>query len=221
VGIDIGSECWHRERKPDQLVGYSVVRRCKILDVGVCGIAGMGVHDILIEDSLFEGTGWQKMELSWEAGAIKVHNCVNGLIRRNVFRNTIRADALWMDVGNINNRITGNLFLNGLNAREHLFMECTRDAENLIDNNIFWNIEGRFNEKDVKAEAGSAGWYKLKRAAHQRLCHLRRRNRPPAYLQQLHRQVPQRRLLPEDRRLPSVGPRRHRPGQQTLQQRLL
>jgi len=161
VGIDIGNECWHRERMEGQQIGYSVIRRCKILNCGVCGIAGMGVHDMLVEDNLIEGTGWQKMELSWEAGGIKVHNSVNGLIRRNVFRSTFRADALWMDVGNINNRITRNLFLDGKEAREHIFIEATRDAENMIDNNIFWNIEGRFQEKNIPAEPGSSGWYKM------------------------------------------------------------
>lgn len=161
LGIDIGSECWHLENDPERLTGYSVIRRCRILHSGVCGIAGLGVHHVLIEDNLIEGTGWQKMELSWEAGAIKVHNCVNSLYRRNVFRNTIRCDALWMDCGNENNRITQNLFLNGKEAREHIFIECTRDAENLIDNNIFWNIEGRFDPKSIPQEQGSSGWYKL------------------------------------------------------------
>ena len=32
---------------------------------------------------------------------------------------------------------------------------------NLIDNNIFWNVEGRFNPADVPVEPGSTGWYKM------------------------------------------------------------
>lgn len=96
---------------------------------------------MLIEDNLIEGTGWQKMELSWEAGAIKLHNSVDGLIRHNVFRNTFRADHIWLDCGNENNRITGNLFLDGKEQREAIFIECTRDGINLIDNNIIWNVE--------------------------------------------------------------------------------
>ena len=96
VGIDVGNECWHHELIPGQVIGHSVVRRCTIKDAGVCGIAGLFAAHMLIEDNLIEGTGWQKMELSWEAGAIKLHNSVDGLIRHNVFRNTFREICSWM-----------------------------------------------------------------------------------------------------------------------------
>lgn len=162
VGIDIGNECWHHTFDENQTIGSAVIRRCKILDAGVCGIAGMFAKNLLVEDNLIQGTGWQKMELSWEAGGIKVHHCVDSVIRRNVFTKTLRADHLWMDVDNLNNRITGNLFLDGIEQREAIFMECSRDDVNLIDNNIFWNVEGRFDPKAVPSEPGSSGWYKEK-----------------------------------------------------------
>lgn len=161
VGIDIGNECWHHTFREDQIIGHTVVRGCEIRDAGVCGIAGMFATDLLIEDNRIEGTGWQKMELSWEAGGIKVHNSVNSLIRRNIFTKTFRADHLWMDVGNENNRITRNLFLDGIEQREAIFIECSRDGINLIDNNIFWNVEGRFRPEDIPSEPGSTGWYKM------------------------------------------------------------
>lgn len=161
VGIDIGNECWHHNMDINQILGYDIIRRCNILDVGVCGIAAMFVSDILIEDNLIKGTGWQKMELSWEAGGLKAHNCCNSLIRRNIFTDTIRCDHLWLDVENVNNRITSNLFLDGIEQREAIFIECTRDGINLIDNNIFWNIEGRFEPSSLKVEPGSSGWYKM------------------------------------------------------------
>jgi hypothetical protein len=161
VGIDIGNECWHHTHDANQVLGYTIIRGCEIYDVGVCGIAGMFVSNILIEDNLIEGTGWQKMELSWEAGGIKVHGTTNSLIRRNIFKRTYRADHLWMDVGNENNRITQNLFLDGIEQREAIFIEASRDGVNLIDNNIFWNVEGRFNEADIPKEPGSSGWYKM------------------------------------------------------------
>lgn len=161
VGIDIGNECWHHTLEENQIIGYTVIRRCKILDVGVCGIAGMFAKHILIEDNLIQGSGWQKMELSWEAGGIKVHDCTNSLIRRNIFKGTIRADHLWMDMCNENNRITRNLFLDGINQREAIFIECSRDDVNLIDNNIFWNVEGRFDPAEAPKEPGSSGWYKM------------------------------------------------------------
>ena len=162
VAVDVGHECWHHTHTPGETVGHSVIRNCVIRDAGVCGIAGMFAERMLIEGCTIEGTGWQKMELSWEAGAIKLHNSVDGLIRHNVFRNTLRADHLWLDCGNENNRITGNLFLNGIEQREAIFIECTRDGVNLIDNNLIWNVEGRFDPAKVPQEPGSSGWYKLR-----------------------------------------------------------
>ena len=162
VAVDVGNECWHHTHTEGEVIGWSVIRNCRIRDAGVCGIAGMFAERLLIEDCVIEGTGWQKMELSWEAGAIKLHNSVNGLIRRNVFRNTFRADHLWLDCGNENNRITGNLFLDGIEQREAIFIECTRDGINLIDNNVIWNVQGRFDPAQVPQEPGSSGWYKLR-----------------------------------------------------------
>ena len=160
VGIDCGNECWHHTPVEGQIIGYTIIRRNIIKDAGVCGIAGMGVSNLLIEDNLIEGTGWQRMELSWEAGGIKLHNAQNTLIRRNIFRKCYGCDALWLDVGNDNCRITSNLFIDGIDSREHIFIECTRDTENLIDNNIIWNVEGRYDKNALPEERGSAGWYK-------------------------------------------------------------
>ena len=162
LAIDVGNECWHREVEEGQIIGHTVVRGCTIRDAGVCGIAGLFAGHMLIEDNVIEGTGWQRMELSWEAGGVKLHNSIGGLIRRNVFRNTFRADHLWLDCGNENTRITANLFLNGIEQREAIFIECTKDGVNLIDNNVIWNVEGRFDPAKIPAEPGSSGWYKLR-----------------------------------------------------------
>ncbi len=71
------------------------------------------------------------MELSWEAGGIKFHNAINSLFRRNAIKECYGCYVLWLDIGNDNNRITSNVFIDGINSREHLFIECTRDGENL------------------------------------------------------------------------------------------
>jgi hypothetical protein len=160
TGIDCGNECWHHPRIEGQIIGHTIIRRNTIKDVGVCGIAGMFVSNMLIEDNTIVGTGWQRMELSWEAGGIKLHNAVNSLIRRNIIKECIGCDSLWMDVGNENCRVTSNLFIDGIDSREHIFIECSRDAENLIDNNIIWDVEGRYDKKAVPAEPGSSGWYR-------------------------------------------------------------
>jgi hypothetical protein len=160
VGIDCGNECWHHQRIEGQVLGYNILRGNVIRDVGVCGIAAMNTKALLIEDNLIEGTGWQRMELSWEAGGIKVHNAIDALFRRNVIRRTIGCDSIWMDVHNYNCRLTGNVLIDGIDSREHIFMEATRDRETMIDNNIIWNVEGRYDRNAVPVEPGSSGWYK-------------------------------------------------------------
>jgi len=160
TGIDCGNECWHHSQIEGQVLGNTIIRRNTIKDVGVCAIAGMFVSNMLIEDNMITGTGWQRMELSWEAGGIKFHKSVNSLIRRNIIKECHGCDAIWLDVANENNRITSNLLLDGINSREHIFIECTRDEENLIDNNIIWNVEGRYDKDNLPDEPGSSGWYK-------------------------------------------------------------
>ena len=39
-----------------------------------------------------------------------------------------------------------------------IFIECTKDCVNLIDHNIIWNVEGRFDRNQIKEQKGSAGW---------------------------------------------------------------
>lgn len=160
VGIDCGNECWHHEWIDDQVLGYHIIRRNTINDVGVCGIAALRSTNMLIEDNLISGTGWQRMELSWEAAGIKTHHAKNMLIRRNIIRRCIGCDSIWLDVDNNNCRITGNLLIDGIDSREHIFMEMNRDAEDMIDNNIIWNVEGRYDKNALPDEPGSSGWYK-------------------------------------------------------------
>ena len=161
LAMDVGNECWHREVLPDQQIGYAVIRRCTIRDAGVCGIAGLYARDVLVEDCEIVGTGWQHMELSWEAAGIKLHDTVNSLFRGNYIHHTYWADHLWLDCNNVNTRITGNVFADGVNQREAIFIECTRDGVNLIDNNIIWGVDGRFDPAKIPVEPGSTGWYKM------------------------------------------------------------
>jgi hypothetical protein len=160
TGIDCGNECWSHEPIDGQILGYNIIRGNSFLNVGVCGIACMTSTSLLIEDNLIKGTGWQRMEYSWEAGGIKVHHALNALFRRNIITGSIGCDSIWMDVANYNCRITGNVLLDAIDSREHIFMEATRDRETMIDNNIIWNVEGRFDPKDLPDEPASAGWYK-------------------------------------------------------------
>jgi hypothetical protein len=159
VGIDCGNECWQRE-PIESGHGYHILRGNTINNVGVCGIAALGSIHLLVEDNLIDGTGWQRMELAWESAGIKVHHAKGALFRRNVISRSFGCSSLWLDVRNDNCRITGNLFIDGINSREHIFMEGDRDSENLIDNNIIWNVEGRFDQSALSKESGSAPWYK-------------------------------------------------------------
>jgi hypothetical protein len=136
VALDIGAQDWDMETPP--VVGWAIVRRNHIDDVGVCGIAGMAVQDTLIDSNLIEHVGYQDVELSWETGGIKLHQAVNCLLRRNVIRHTIHAEAIWLDYKNSNTRITGNVMGDNLETlRGGIYLEASQ-FPNMIDNNIIW-----------------------------------------------------------------------------------
>jgi hypothetical protein len=180
-----------------------ILRRNTIRYCGVEGIGGMGTSNTLIEDNVIEWCGWADAERGWEAAGAKFHNARNLLFRRNVVRHMRHANAIWLDVGNANCRLTRNVFADVVSVSAAVHMEMTTDT-NQIDNNVIWNVRN--------AEPGTPG---------QRGCAARD-------FRQCHRQA-DRRAEP-DRPLRQLRPlchhaarsqgKRHRDGQRHLEQHL-
>ncbi|MBP7401027.1 MAG: right-handed parallel beta-helix repeat-containing protein [Clostridia bacterium] len=139
LGVDVGEVDWGYKKNTERQTGHSVLRRNRIYDCGVCGIAGLGATHMLVEDNLVARIGWQRMEYAWESAGLKFHRCIDSLFRRNIFRDCEGCDGIWLDVGNHNDRITQNLCMNINGPHSMVYMECCRGGELLIDNNIFWN----------------------------------------------------------------------------------
>lgn len=136
VALDIGAQDW--DKNPPAVNGFTIVRRNHLDDVGVCGLAGMGVQNTLIESNLIEHVGWQDVELTWEAGGIKLHAARNCLLRNNVIRHLQYAMGIWLDYKNNNTRVTGNVIGDTLDThRGGIYMEASHDA-NMFDHNIIW-----------------------------------------------------------------------------------
>ena len=136
VGLDIGAQDWDMELP--EIVGYSIVRRNHIDDAGVCGLAGMAVQNTLVEANLIEHVGYQDVELAWETGGIKFHATKNCLIRNNVIRHTIHAEAIWLDYQNQNTRVTSNVMGDNLETlRGGIYLEASQ-YPNMLDDNIIW-----------------------------------------------------------------------------------
>ena len=136
VALDIGAQDWDTE--PPAVIGHAIVRRNHIDEAGVCGIAGMAVQNTLIESNLIEHVGYQDVELAWETGGIKLHSTKNCLLRANVIRHTVHAEAIWLDYENANTRVTGNVMGDTVETlRGGIYLEASHDS-NMIDNNIIW-----------------------------------------------------------------------------------
>lgn len=153
VALDIAGQDWSGPR--ESTAGDShIVRGNTIRYAGVEGIAGMGTLNTLVEDNLIEWVGWQDAERAWEAAGVKFHRARNLLFRRNVIRHIRHANALWLDVGNINCRITSNVFADVLTVSAGIHIEMSR-AENEVDNNIVWDV--RNAEPGTPGQRGAAG----------------------------------------------------------------
>ena len=142
VALDIGAQDWDMEYP--EVIGHSIVRRNHIIDAGVCGLAGMGVQETLVEGNLIEQVGYQDVELSWETGGIKLHGTKNCLLRNNIIRHTVHAEAIWLDYKNTNTRVTGNVMGDNLETlRGGIYLEASQ-FPNMLDNNIIWKAtEGK------------------------------------------------------------------------------
>ncbi|AFL88061.1 Protein of unknown function (DUF1565) [Terriglobus roseus DSM 18391] len=153
TGLDIGNGDWNGPGAPNaglnQIIRGNTIRYC-----GVEAIGGMGTKNTLIEDNLIEWCGWADAERAWEAGAVKFHRAQNMLFRRNVIRHIRHANAVWFDSGNVNNRITSNVFADVLTVSAAVHIEVNLQ-ENQIDNNVIWDV--RNAEPGTPGQRGCAG----------------------------------------------------------------
>lgn len=148
--IDLGNETWHRWRPGPRAFrggggGRHIVRRNHIHDIGICGIAAVGNNEgTLIEDNTIERVGYHNIERLWENGGLKFHTCDSALFRRNIFRHIDHAPGLWLDVMNVNCRITENVFADVNSIKGALYLEACQGL-NVLDHNVFWDIRGDTN----------------------------------------------------------------------------
>jgi hypothetical protein len=150
VGLDIGNEDWAAARPPqpvgDDIVRHNVFRYCGIEGLGGTG----GPQNTLVEKNLFEWIGWQDAAMMSESAGTKMHVAHNLLFRNNVVRHIRHANGLWLDIGNANDRITGNVFADiPGNVNPHAVHIEGSDALNQIDNNIFDHLTGGILIRDT------------------------------------------------------------------------
>jgi len=150
VGLDIGNEDWQASLPP-QPVGFDVIRGNTFRYCGIEGLGGTGgPQNTLVEKNLFEWIGWQDAAMMSESGGTKMHVAKNLLFRNNVIRHIRHANGIWLDIGNANVRITGNLFADiPGNVNPHaVHLEGSEDL-NQIDNNIFSHLTGGILIRDT------------------------------------------------------------------------
>ena len=121
--------------------GSHIIRGNTIRYCGIGGIEGVGAGNVgLVEKNLVEWTGWQNAERSWEASGVKFHGARNLLFRNNVIRHSRHAAGFWLDVGNVNCRITGNIIADVVSVSGIIHIEATHE-QNQIDNNVIWGVK--------------------------------------------------------------------------------
>ncbi|HME58696.1 MAG TPA: right-handed parallel beta-helix repeat-containing protein [Terracidiphilus sp.] len=150
VGLDIGNEDWAASQPP-QPVGYDIIRGNTFRYCGIEGLGGTGGPQFaLVEKNLFEWIGWQDAAMMSESGGTKMHVARNLLFRNNVIRHIRHANGIWLDIGNVNVRITGNVFADiPGNVNPHAIHIEGSEALNQIDNNIFSHLTGGILIRDT------------------------------------------------------------------------
>jgi len=142
VGIDIGDQGEPPSRRPE-ILGYHILRRNTLNDIGIAGITGPKPHGSLIEYNVFRRNAWHDVEYLAECAAIKTHTNLNFLVRGNLIFDTLHGSGIWIDASNSNSRITQNVVVNtgsnngpgpGLGA---IFVEKAL-ASNWVDHNFVW-----------------------------------------------------------------------------------
>ena len=138
-----------------------IIRGNTIRNCGICGLSGMGTSNLQVEDNLVEWVGWQDAEHMSESAGIKFHNARNLLLRKNVIRHMRHASGIWLDVGNVNCRLTRNVFTDILTAHAAIWIEGTHEQDQVDDNIIFGVREApKLTPPEVETGGGS-GFYVL------------------------------------------------------------
>ncbi len=150
VGLDIGNIDWAAARPPEP-VGFDIIRHNIFRYCGIEGLGGTGgPENVLVEKNLFEWIGWQDAARMSESGGTKMHVTRNLLFRNNVVRHIRHANGIWLDIGNRNDRITGNVFADiPGDVNPHAIHIEGSDALNEIDNNIFDHLTGGILIRDT------------------------------------------------------------------------
>ena len=150
IGLDIGNVDWAAARSPEP-VGFDIIRHNIFRYCGIEGLGGTGgPQDVLVEKNLFEWIGWQDAARMSESGGTKMHVTRNLLFRNNVVRHIRHANGIWLDIGNRNDRITGNVFADiPGDVNPHAIHIEGSDALNEIDNNIFDHLTGGILIRDT------------------------------------------------------------------------
>ena len=150
VGLDIGNEDWGAARPP-QPVGFDVIRGNTFRYCGIEGLGGTGgPQSTLVEKNLFEWIGWQDAAMMSESAGTKMHVTRNLLFRNNVVRHIRHGNGIWLDIGNANDRLTGNVFADiPGDVNPHAIQIEGSNALNEIDNNIFDHLTGGILIRDT------------------------------------------------------------------------
>jgi parallel beta helix pectate lyase-like protein len=96
-----------------------------------------------------------------ESAGIKFHNARNLLLRNNVIRHMRHASGIWLDVGNVNCRLTRNVFTDILTAHAAIWIEASHEQDQ-VDNNLIVGIReaDKITPPEVETGGGS-GFYVL------------------------------------------------------------
>lgn len=149
IGIDIGNG-WYGgaagapEKGRDQ-AAWNIVRRNRVTDTGVCGIAGYPADNALIEENVLANNTLYPIEKIYECAGIKTHRNRGTLIRRNLIMDNA-VNAIWMDWDNRDTRCTQNVIVN---SKTGILIEAAViEPFCLIDRNIVWGTEYGIVEQD-------------------------------------------------------------------------
>ena len=122
--------------------GHNIVRGNTVSDCGTAGIRGLNVEYALVENNDIFDCGWQDVEQHWEVAGIKLLINRGTLVRNNHIYHLLGSCGIWLDWGNQNSRVTGNVIHDISTRQGAVFIEASQ-VPNLVDNNIMWNISGQ------------------------------------------------------------------------------
>lgn len=140
TGLEISLGIGNLDSSEVKTDGYINLLNNRIYNCGTAGVFGTSNNAIIKNNEIFL-CGWQEIESHEKSAGICLLTSSRCMLSNNIIHNFLGATGIWLQKNCNESRLSRNIIYNIASFHGALRVE-EASKENLVDNNIIWNIDG-------------------------------------------------------------------------------